>query len=107
LRLTQGGQVRNKPASNGRYLLTGSANILALPQLAESLVGRMNILTLYPFCTAEATEGLDRIFSMNFSEMGPRNVSLIQGIKASTYPGIFDKEEKQVNLWFEAFGEVI
>ncbi len=46
-------RLENKAVSNGRYLLTGSANILALPQLSESLVGRMNVLTLYPSCTVE------------------------------------------------------
>ena len=100
-------RLENKPASNGRYLLTGSANILALPQLAEALVGRMNVLTLYPFCTAETTggkgTGLDRIFSMNFSGMDSRNISLTEAIKASTYPEIFDKEDKEINTWFDGY----
>ena len=30
------------------YVLTGSANIFALPELADALVGRMAILTLFP-----------------------------------------------------------
>jgi predicted AAA+ superfamily ATPase len=30
----------------GRFLLTGSANVLALPQVSESLAGRMEIITL-------------------------------------------------------------
>lgn len=97
----------NKAASNGRYLLTGSANILALPQLAESLVGRMNVLTLYPFCTAEATggkgTGLERIFRMNFSGMDAGNLSLTDAIKTSTYPEIFDKEDKETNIWFDGY----
>ena len=32
----------------GRYLLTGSANVLTLPLAADSLVGRMEIVTLHP-----------------------------------------------------------
>jgi predicted AAA+ superfamily ATPase len=32
----------------GRYLLTGSANVMVLPKVADSLAGRMEILTLYP-----------------------------------------------------------
>ena len=100
-------RLENKPASNGRYLLTGSANILALPTLSESLVGRMNVLTLYPFCTAETTggkgTGLERIFSMNFSGMDSRDISLMDAIKASTYPEIFDKANKEVNIWFDGY----
>ncbi len=37
----------------GRFLLTGSANVLLLPQIAESLAGRMEILTLWPLAQAE------------------------------------------------------
>jgi predicted AAA+ superfamily ATPase len=42
---------RNKV--KGRFILTGSANILALPQLADALVGRMRILTLLPMGMGE------------------------------------------------------
>src|SRR5215469_13082447 len=37
----------------GRFLLTGSANILALPQVSESLAGRMEIVGLLPLSRAE------------------------------------------------------
>ncbi len=37
----------------GRFLLTGSANLLQLPRLADSLAGRMECLYLHPFTVAE------------------------------------------------------
>jgi uncharacterized protein len=37
----------------GRFLLTGSANVLALPQVSESLAGRMAIIDLLPLSPAE------------------------------------------------------
>ena len=37
----------------GRFLLTGSANILTLPQVSESLAGRMEIVNLMPLSRAE------------------------------------------------------
>lgn len=37
----------------GRYLLTGSANLLQLPRLADSLAGRMKCLFLQPLTEAE------------------------------------------------------
>ena len=37
----------------GRFLLTGSANILALPQIADSLAGRTEVHTLLPLSQAE------------------------------------------------------
>jgi predicted AAA+ superfamily ATPase len=37
----------------GRFLLTGSANVLALPQVSESLAGRLAVVSLLPFSPAE------------------------------------------------------
>jgi predicted AAA+ superfamily ATPase len=37
----------------GRFLLTGSANILTLPQVSESLAGRMEIVSLLPLSQTE------------------------------------------------------
>ena len=37
----------------GRFLLTGSANVLLLPALADSLAGRMETLALWPLSRAE------------------------------------------------------
>lgn len=37
----------------GRFILTGSSNVLLLPKLADSLAGRMEILRLHPLAQAE------------------------------------------------------
>ena len=37
----------------GRYLLTGSANVLLLPQISESLAGRMELINLLPLSQGE------------------------------------------------------
>lgn len=37
----------------GRFILTGSANVLLIPRLADSLAGRMEILRLHPLAQAE------------------------------------------------------
>lgn len=37
----------------GRFLLTGSANVLLVPTLADSLAGRMEILRLFPLAQTE------------------------------------------------------
>lgn len=92
---------------NGRYLLTGSANILALPKLSDPLVGRMSVLTLYPFTAAEATHdlggGIERILKMDFKELNDRGISLTQAIKAATFPEIlpFDKDKRRT--WFDGY----
>ncbi len=45
----------------GMFILTASANVLALPQLADTLAGRMEILTLWPLSQGEI-EGLEEDF---------------------------------------------
>jgi hypothetical protein len=66
----------------GKFLLTGSANIMALPKLSDALVGRMSILTLYPLCVAEAIQskghGLSRLFMQDFESMNHTNISIIE-----------------------------
>ncbi len=50
----------------GRFLLTGSTNLMAMPVVADSLAGRLEVITLLPFAQAElaGTPGnlLDRLF---------------------------------------------
>ena len=54
-------------ASPGQFLLTGSAGVTVLPRLSEALVGRMQILTLWPFSQDELArrpaDFVDRAFS--------------------------------------------
>lgn len=40
----------------GRFLLTGSANVLLLPDIADSLAGRMEVLSLWPLSSAELAD---------------------------------------------------
>ncbi|HQT82218.1 MAG: AAA family ATPase [Ferrovum sp. 34-44-207] len=51
----------------GRFLLTGSANLMALPTVADSLAGRMETLLLLPLSQSEiegqSTNWLDSVFS--------------------------------------------
>ena len=56
----------------GHFLLTGSTNIMALPQLSDALVGRMVLHTLQPFSVCELKKSspknlLDHIFAKKWS----------------------------------------
>jgi hypothetical protein len=57
----------DKDRQPGRFLLTGSANVMTLPRLSESLAGRMEVIPLFPFSAGELTgkrEGfLNRLFA--------------------------------------------
>ena len=100
-------RIKDKSKANGKYLLTGSANILALPKLSDPLVGRMTILTLYPFCTAEASKGmgngLDKLMKLDFSGISDRGISLTQAIKMATYPEIADMSPDNRSIWFDGY----
>ena len=56
----------DKDPAPGRFLLTGSTNLMAMPLVADSLAGRLEVITLLPFAQAElaSTRGdlLDRLF---------------------------------------------
>jgi hypothetical protein len=56
----------DKDPTPGRFLLTGSTNLMAMPRVADSLAGRLEVITLLPFAQAElaGTPGnlLDRLF---------------------------------------------
>jgi len=43
----------DKNREPGRFLLTGSANVMTLPRLSESLAGRMEVIPLFPFSAGE------------------------------------------------------
>ena len=52
----------------GRFLLTGSAHVLLLPKLAESLVGRIDILTLWPFSQGELDGSEENFIDAAFAD---------------------------------------
>jgi predicted AAA+ superfamily ATPase len=55
----------------GRFLLTGSANVLFVPKLSESLAGRIELITLWPLSQGEidgrSETFIDAVFQPRFS----------------------------------------
>lgn len=100
-------RLADKAHANGRYLLTGSANILALPKLSDPLVGHMTVLTLYPFSTAEASQGigngLDRLFNLDFAGSSDRGLRITDAMKLATFPEIADKSAEERGIWFDGY----
>jgi len=76
----------------GRFLVTGSANVLLVPRLGDSLAGRMAILRLHPLAQCEVAgkvpRFLDALFAARFrtatsERLGP---ALAERIVAGGYP---------------------
>lgn len=57
----------------GRFLLTGSANLLLLPTVSESLAGRMEVVRLHPLTEAEKERAPGRLLEAFLAgELKPR-----------------------------------
>ena len=76
----------------GRFMLTGSANVLLVPKLADSLAGRMQILRLHPLAQCElarrAPRFLDALFGSGFKtrQIDRLGIELAERIVAGGYP---------------------
>lgn len=101
-------RLTDKESANGRYLLTGSANIMALPELSDALVGRMCVLTLYPLSALEITGGtgdfLSRVMANDFKPVTVnRKIAVVDVIRRASFPEITDQNDKRRRQWFEAY----
>ena len=76
----------------GRFLLTGSANVLLVPRLSDSLAGRMDILRLHPLSQAEVGRNtpdfLGRLFAADF-RAGPSGQRLGKALAERVVGGGF------------------
>jgi predicted AAA+ superfamily ATPase len=95
----------------GRFLLTGSANVLLLPKLSESLAGRMEILTLRPLSQGEIEDVEEGFIDAAFSEAPvplreePEGaVDLIERILRGGYPEVLGRgAEARRRAWFGSY----
>lgn len=99
----------------GRFILTGSANVLLVPRLADSLAGRMGILRLHPLAQAELAgwEGdfLQTLFGGNF-KAGPvgRRLgrSLADRITSGGYPAALVRTTaRRRTAWYRDYIETL
>lgn len=96
----------------GRFLLTGSANVLLLPNLADSLAGRMEILTLWSMSQAELAGAplpnrADLLFDGQFSSLNvppcEREV-LVQALVAGGFPeAVARTAPRRRASWFDSY----
>jgi predicted AAA+ superfamily ATPase len=96
----------------GRFLLTGSANVLLVPTLADSLAGRMGILRLHPLaqCEIERTRPrfLNALFEGRFrTRMRPRlGPELAERIVAGGYPAAMARSRPaRRRTWYRDYVE--
>ena len=94
----------------GRFLLTGSANVLLVPRLSESLAGRMEIVTLWPFSQGEIERVVEGFVDAMFGEAAPalgaaaRGVALAERVLRGGFPeAIAMGSAERRSAWFDAY----
>lgn len=94
----------------GRFLLTGSANVLLVPRLSESLAGRMEIVTLWPLSQGEIEGRLEGFIDTTFAESLPDMSSSVghEPVVARVLKGGFPEpiaigSAARRSAWFDAY----
>ena len=98
----------------GRFILTGSAKVLLLPTLSDSLVGRMEIVDMLPLSQFEIS-GIQPSFLEHLFEANPKKVrkcvvddELIKIMLTGGFPeSISRKKEARQRKWAESYLQTI
>ena len=94
----------------GRFLLTGSANVLMLPKLSESLAGRMEIITLRPLSQGEQAGRCDNFVDRLMKGgrwRSPANPDsrkqLVDRVCKGGYPEVIQRPRSRRRNWFASY----
>ncbi len=94
----------------GRFLLTGSSRLLTAPDMADALVGRVEILELWPFSQGEIDGRADRFVDRLFD--APRDLlrsgtlargALIERIVAGGFPEALRRAPARRRDWLDGY----
>lgn len=100
----------------GRALLTGSTNFLTVPQISETLAGRVDIQTLWPFSESELrrTAGtfLDRLFTepeglTSVRTETPTRDSYLELVCRGGFPEAIGLAPRARRRWFDQYVQTV
>ena len=97
----------------GRFILTGSVNLLQIKQIKESLAGRMDILRLHPFSQNELEQTTPKfpglLFAPDFSinQDLPNKNLYIDRIVTGGYPTVHKRSKTRRHNWYRTYIESI
>lgn len=97
----------------GRFILTGSTNVLLLPRLSDSLAGRMQMVRLHPFSQSEVIRGtspnfIQALFTAGFKTRRTERLAgtLAERIVAGGYPAALKRPAgRRRTTWYNDFTE--
>ncbi len=94
----------------GRFLLTGSARLLSVPEMAEALVGRVEVVELWPFSELElagrSENVLDTIDRSPTSIVRSRAVDragLADLLCRGGFPEVIDRPSRRRRAWYDSY----
>lgn len=97
---------------SGRFLLTGSANLLLLPAVSESLAGRMEVIRLHPLSESEKESAsgafLSRLLANDLdtrirSSTEPVGLPVSQRLVSGGFPEPIGRPLKRARQWFREY----
>ena len=98
----------------GRFILTGSANVLTLPRISESLAGRSEIHTLWPLSQGEIQRRRERFVDRVFDRELPRIVEkddvradVVRRALLGGYPEVVRRGPSARGTWFRSYVETV
>lgn len=99
----------------GRFLLTGSANLMTLPRVADSLAGRMETVQLLPLAQSEIAAGappafLESAFRGELAKSGRSIVGaeLIEAVLSGGYPEALERKTwARRQAWYLAYIDAV
>jgi predicted AAA+ superfamily ATPase len=94
----------------GRFLLTGSANLLATRRIFEALTGRTEIIRLSPLAQCEIEDAPVSFVDALFAGEPPRIVDSPRGRRAFVdrvirggFPEVLDRSGRRRDAWFSSY----
>lgn len=93
----------------GRFLLTGSADVMLLPVASESLAGRMEVVTLWPLSQGEVEGRDERFVDAVFADALPPTPAADGGsvwtrLVRGGYPEAAERDDpERRERWFESY----
>jgi predicted AAA+ superfamily ATPase len=97
----------NRP---GQFLLTGSANVLTMPQVVDALPGRMQVVELWPFSQGEIEGQVDGFVDRAFAGWGGRTTTTLvkldylqRAVRGGFPEVVIRVRDRRRGAWFESY----
>lgn len=100
----------------GQFLLTGSADVLLLPGIADSLAGRMEVLSLWPLSSAELADSAalnrsDVLFQGDWSKLTvppcERDELIARLLAGGFSDAVARTSQRRREAWFDAYIQAV